>query len=115
MTAPQRAELARRQAELLRALLADGDVPAGFDPDRVAVEARALLSKRRGIVAMLRPDLVDSLGERFRPLFDTYGRGRPRTDGSRMREDAAAFAEWLADRGELPTRTKRRWWQRADQ
>ena len=38
MTRPQRERLAAAQAELLRALLADGAVPEGFDADRVRVE-----------------------------------------------------------------------------
>ena len=113
MTQPQRESLAAQQTELLRALLGDGAPPAGFDPERLRVEARALLNKRRGIVAMLRPDVADALGERFRPLFDTYARAHPRQAGSRAREDAAAFAEWAVARGELAPPRKRRWWRRA--
>ncbi|WP_199443909.1 hypothetical protein [Umezawaea beigongshangensis] len=107
----QRERLAAAQAGLLRALLAGGDVPEGFDPQRIAVEARALLAKRRGIVAMLRPDVADELGERFRPLFDAYATAHPREAGSRARQDAAAFAEWAEERGEL-TPPRRRWWRR---
>ena len=40
-----RAELARRQAELLHALLADGPAPAGFDASRLRVEANVLRRK----------------------------------------------------------------------
>ncbi|MEU5696387.1 hypothetical protein [Actinosynnema sp. NPDC020468] len=112
MTAPQRAELARAQTELLRALLADGAVPEGFDRDRVAIEARALLNKRRGVVRMVRPDLADTLGDRFRPLFDAYSRANPKHEDTRMRQYAAAFAEWLVTQGELEPPRKRRWWQR---
>ncbi|MEU4445824.1 hypothetical protein AB0K14_31170 [Actinosynnema sp. NPDC050801] len=113
MTRPQRERLAAAQAELLRALLADGAVPEGFDPERVRVEKRALLSKRRGIVEMLRPDVAVELGERFRPLFDAYAGAHPKEVGTRFREDAARFAEWAAARGELAPPRKRRWWQRA--
>ncbi|GAA1342894.1 hypothetical protein GCM10009660_30800 [Catellatospora bangladeshensis] len=112
MTRPQRDRLAAAQAELLRALLGDGEPPAGFDPDRLRVEARALLNKRRGIVAALRPEVADALGERLRPLFDGYARAHPRRAGSRAREDAAAFAEWAVARGELPPPRKPRWWRR---
>ncbi|MEV5302896.1 hypothetical protein [Amycolatopsis methanolica] len=104
-----RKELAARQAELLRALLAGGPPPAGFDADRVAAEVLALRAKRRSIVADLSPDLVRTLGDRFRPLFDAYAEATPRTDGAGYRQDAANFATWLADRGELP---RRRWWSR---
>lgn len=113
MTQPQRDELAVAQAELLRALLGGGPPPDGFDPAQLRVEARSLLNKRRGIVAMLRPEVADELGERFRPLFEEYARAHPRRAGSRFREDAAAFAEWAAARGELSPPKKRRWWQRA--
>ncbi|MFJ6676443.1 hypothetical protein ACIQMJ_35525 [Actinosynnema sp. NPDC091369] len=113
MTQPQRERLAAAQADLLRALLADGDVPDGFDPERVRVEKRALLAKRRGIVAALRPDVAAELGERFRPLFDAYAAAHPKEVGTRFREDAARFAEWAVARGELQPPKKKRWWQRA--
>jgi cation transport regulator ChaB len=107
----QRARLAQAQAELLAALLADGPTPAGFDEQRLRVEANSLLAKRRGIVAMLNPDVADELGERFRPLFTQYARAHPRRSGSRAREDAADFVAWARARGALAT-PKRRWWQR---
>ncbi|MEJ2853034.1 MULTISPECIES: hypothetical protein [unclassified Saccharothrix] len=112
MTQPQRERLAAQQGELLRALLGDGEPPSGFDQERLRVEARALLNKRRGIVAALRPDLADVLGDRFRPLFDSYARAHPRQAGTRFREDAAAFADWAVARGELPAPRKQRWWRR---
>ncbi|WP_158842746.1 hypothetical protein [Saccharothrix deserti] len=112
MTQPQRDRLGAAQAELLRALLADGEVPAGFDEERVRIEKRALLNKRRGIVEMLRPDVAAELGERFRPLFDAYARAHPKEVGTRFREDAARFAEWAVARGES-TAPKKRWWRRA--
>ncbi|OLF15551.1 hypothetical protein [Actinophytocola xanthii] len=91
-------DLAARQAELVRALLADGPVPAGFDPDRVRAEAAALLAKRRGVAARLRPDLAATLGDRFRPLFDTWARENPRRAGESFRADLDAFARWLQER-----------------
>jgi hypothetical protein len=113
MTQPQRDRLAAAQAELLRALLSDGDVPSGFDEDRVRIEKRALLNKRRGIVERLRPDVAAELGERFRPLFDTYATAHPKEDGTRFRGDAARFAEWALARGALTPPKKKRWWRRA--
>ncbi|MCG8923123.1 hypothetical protein [Lentzea sp. CC55] len=104
-----RARLAARQAELLTALLANGPAPAGFDEQRLAVERRTLLSKRRGIVRMLGPAVADELGERFRPLFDAYAVEHPRRAGSRAREDAASFAEWCRAAGELSAKRKARW------
>lgn len=102
-----REDLAARQAELLRALLAGGEPPAGFDVTRIHIEVRALRAKRRSIVADLRPDLPLSLGERFGALFDTYAAATPRPDGIGYRQDADNFATWLYDRGELP-RPRRR-------
>ncbi|UJW31356.1 hypothetical protein L3Q67_40250 [Saccharothrix sp. AJ9571] len=104
-----RKDLAARQAELMRALLAGGTPPAGFDPGRIGVEVRALRSKRRRVVAYLRPELPQELGDRFVPLFDEYAAGHPRAEGVRMRQDAEDFAAWLVARGELK-RPRRRWW-----
>lgn len=112
MNDTQRERLAAAQAELLRAVLADGAVPAGFDERRLKIEARSLLAKRRGIVAMLDPEVADALGERFRPLFDGYARAHPRRSGSRAREDAADFAHWAREQGELPPVPRRRWWRK---
>ncbi|MGW6449246.1 hypothetical protein [Lentzea sp. NPDC055074] len=108
-----RERLAAKQAELLNALLSNGPVPPGFGEQRLAVERRALLSKRRGIVRMLGPAVADELGDRFRPLFDAYAVEHPRRSGSRAREDAASFAQWCRDSGELSAKRKARWkfWQ----
>lgn len=102
-----REELARGQAELLRALLADGPPPEGFDPARLAVEADALVAKRRRIAETLRPDLVRALAGRFAERFESYARVHPRRTGIGARQDAAEFERWLRERGHLPRR--RRW------
>ncbi|WP_447006553.1 hypothetical protein ACRAKI_08790 [Saccharothrix isguenensis] len=115
MTQPQRDRLAAAQAGLLRALMADGAPPPGFDEDRLRIEKRALRNKRRGIVEMLRPDVADELGDRFRPVFDAYAEAHPKEDGVRFREDAARFAEWAVAQGHLPPPKKKRWWHRATQ
>jgi hypothetical protein len=95
-------DLAARQAELVRALLAEGPVPAGFDPDRVRAEATALLAKRRRVTARLRPDLAAALGERFRPLFDCWARDNPHRSEVSFRSDVDAFARWLHHSGHHP-------------
>jgi hypothetical protein len=107
-----REELAAQQAALLRAVLAGGEVPPGFDGDRVAIEAKALLSKRRRVIGQLRPDVRAAMGERYNALFDEYARAFPRVTGQRWRDDAAAFAGWLEARGELK-RPRRFTWLRA--
>jgi hypothetical protein len=109
MTGPQREQLAAAQAELLRALLTDAAPPAGFDPERLRVEANALRSKRRGVVAMLQPDACAELDDRFVPLFNEFARSHPKSTGTRARQDAQDFVAWLYAEGHL---AKPRWWQR---
>jgi len=45
-----RDELARRQEELVRALVAGGPVPAGLDPSAVAATGEVCRRKRRHVV-----------------------------------------------------------------
>jgi hypothetical protein len=107
-----RAELAARQRELVRALLAGGPVPDGFDAHRLDVEARSLRSTRRSVAARLRPDLVDALGDRFRPLFDAWAVDHPKPSGSSFRTDLGRFEAWLYAGGHLePPRARRRWFR----
>jgi len=89
-----RAGLARRQAELLAALVADGPVPDGFDRRQVHVQARGLAAKRRDTVARVAPEVQRILGAEFGPLFLRYARRGPSSGG--YRADARAFAEWAA-------------------
>ncbi|MEU4668507.1 hypothetical protein AB0F91_11135 [Amycolatopsis sp. NPDC023774] len=103
-----REELAARQAALLDALLTGAPPPPGFAPERLRVEADVLLAKRRRLMAYLRPNLAESLGERFAPLFDAYAATHPKTDTIRAREYADAFATWVADRE--PAK-RRRWFR----
>jgi hypothetical protein len=112
VTEPARADLAARQAALLAALTADGPCPEGFDPARLRAQAEALRAKRRRVVAALRPDLPPLLGERFGALFEEYARARPRRTGTGARDDAAAFAGWLAERDEVTARRRRWSWRR---
>ncbi|WP_218671184.1 hypothetical protein [Microbispora sp. GKU 823] len=70
--AEARAALAAAQAELLAALVAGGRVPDGFDPGRVAVQARGLLAKRRGSVRPRRPRPRRGPRRRVRRLFAEY-------------------------------------------
>jgi hypothetical protein len=115
MTQPQRNRLAEAQGELLRALLADGPVPAGFAPDRLRVEADVLRSKRRRVVAMVEPEACAELDDRFVALFDEYARSHPRATGSRARDDARDFVVWLRQHRHLarPGRfnwARWKWW-----
>jgi hypothetical protein len=97
-----RERLAARQAELVRALLTAGPVPAGFDEHRVRVEATALNNKRRRIAEQLRPDLADALEDRFVPLFNRWAATHPHRVGVSFHADLDAFATWLTTHGHLP-------------
>lgn len=111
-----RAELAARQRELVRALLAGGPVPDGFDAHRVDVEARSLRSTRRSVAARLRPDLIEALGDRFRPLFDAWAIDHPKPAGTSFRTDLDRFEAKLYADGHLePPRAPRRWFRRRGQ
>lgn len=96
-----RANLAARQAELLDALVAEGDEPEGFDPERLRTQARMLLVKRRRVVSGHCPELVRRLGARFDPLFDQYGREHPPRAERSARDDAFQFHGWLVRQGVL--------------
>ncbi|AUI57786.1 hypothetical protein [Amycolatopsis sp. BJA-103] len=101
MTSP-RERLAGQQAELLKALLAGGDPPAGFDADRLRIEANVLRNKQSRLAVYLRPDLAEALGDRFGALFREYATAHPKTDTIRARAYADAFGTWLVERGEIP-------------
>jgi hypothetical protein len=97
-----REELARQQAELLHALLADGPAPAGFDASRLRVEANVLRRKHGKVLAYQRPELAEALGERYGPLFAEFAAHRPKSAAEHSHAYADAFTEWLVEAGHLP-------------
>ncbi|TPQ22953.1 DUF692 domain-containing protein [Streptomyces sporangiiformans] len=111
-TEPARQRLALAQAALLSALVAGTPVPEGFDRARLAVQARALASKRADVVAKVAPELPEILAGTYRTAFLAYTHGHPMTDG--YRHDAMAFAEYLLLDGRLEDadvhRKVRDWW-----
>ncbi|GAA4838938.1 HvfC/BufC family peptide modification chaperone [Saccharopolyspora rosea] len=106
-----RDDLAARQAALLDALLAGGQAPPGFDADRLDLQARMLVAKRRGVLAKRCPELVDRLGEEFAALAEEYCRDNPRRTAA-DRGDAEAFHDWLAGRGLVPARRRQSFFRR---
>lgn len=97
-----REDLARRQADLLAALVADGPAPAGIDPERVAFEAAALRAKRRRVLARLLPaDVHAALGDDLAPRLDAWIAAHPRGSGTSMRADADAFAATVRTGGRV--------------
>ncbi|MER5220691.1 DUF692 domain-containing protein [Streptomyces flaveus] len=109
---PARQRLALAQAALLSALVAGTPAPEGFDRTRLAVQARALASKRADVVAKVAPELPEILAGAYRPQFLAYAHGHPMTDG--YRHDALAFAEHLLLHGRLEDADVQRklsnWW-----
>lgn len=101
-----RRRLAAAQTALLGALVADGPAPAGFDPARLEVQRRALVAKRASVIAGIAPDLPRILGDRYRPAFAAYARGRPMTDG--YRPDAMRFVAHLLESDSTLSRHQRR-------
>jgi hypothetical protein len=97
-----REDLARRQAELLHALLADGPPPPGFDASRLRIEANVLRRKHGRVLAYQRPELAETLGERFGPLFAQFNASRPKKAAERSGAYADEFVTWLIAEGHLP-------------
>lgn len=108
-----RERVALAQAALLSSLVAGTPVPEGFDRARLAVQSRALASKRADVVAKVAPELPGILGRlAYRTAFLAYAQERPMTGG--YRRDALDFAEdlLLGQRVEEPFRRKQLtdWW-----
>ncbi|MEU6727448.1 hypothetical protein ABZ917_27420 [Nonomuraea wenchangensis] len=111
--AAARARLAEAQGRVVRALVAAGDAPDGFDPARLRAQAESLVAKRRSVVARLRPDAAVAAGPDLAAEFAAYARAR-REPPPHYRADADDFAAWLRERGRLPEPPRRRapWWRR---
>ncbi|MFJ3336521.1 DUF692 family multinuclear iron-containing protein [Streptomyces sp. NPDC086766] len=108
-----RQRVALAQTALLSALVAGTPAPEGFDRVRLGVQARALASKRAGVVAKVAPELPVILGEGYRSAFLDYAHGHPMTGG--YRRDAMEFAAFLLDAGRPrdveARRVLREWWR----
>ena len=87
-------ELAARQLSLVQALVAGGAPPAGVDPDRVRIQAQALVRKRSRSVARHRPELAASLGADFWPAFQRYAAANP-TPPANTPSDTKRFARYM--------------------
>ncbi|WP_018564414.1 DUF692 domain-containing protein [Streptomyces sp. PsTaAH-124] len=110
---PVRQRLALAQTALLSALVAGTPAPEGFDRARLRVQARALASKRAGVVAKVAPELPVILGDGYRTAFLAYAQRHPMRGGYRL--DAMAFTEslLLAGRPEDPAARRKlhHWWR----
>lgn len=95
MSAPDRAAYAARQAQLLEALLRDGEPPAGFDAARAGAAGRSLRRKRGRAVARAWPALALALGDAFDARFDAFARTVDVPASGGTLEDGLAFARAL--------------------
>jgi hypothetical protein len=93
----ERARLAEAQAELVRALVAGGPAPAGFDAARLALAARSLANKRRQETAHAWPALARCLGDDFAERFSAFAREPLPARGGPL-ADGRAFAATLPAR-----------------
>jgi hypothetical protein len=93
-----REELARRQAQLVDALVGGGTVPEGFDEFGVRATEAALLRKRAGEVGARWPALRGQFGPQWSVEFGRWARGRAPRGSWR---DGWDFARHLAADGRL--------------
>lgn len=90
----ERDELAARQLSLVTALVAGGPPPVGVDPERVRLQALALLSKRfRSVVRR-----CSGLGADLWPAFQRYVAADPSTPTGTS-DDAQRFTRYLREAG----------------
>jgi hypothetical protein len=102
MLSERRQKLLDAQRALALALQGGGEVPKGFEPERVALAAEGLRFKRAQAAARAWPALKRNLGEGFAREFAAYAAScaTPETP----RKDSLGFATFLAERGRLPNR-----------
>jgi hypothetical protein len=93
-----RDDLARRQAALVAALVAGGELPQGFDGPRVRATEDALLRKRASEVGARWPTLRVQFGPQWIVEFGQWARGRSPQGSWR---DGWDFARHLAAQGRL--------------
>jgi hypothetical protein len=98
----ERAELAARQADLVRALSAGGPPPEGFAAERVRACAAALAVKRARAVARAWPGLAQALGPSFGEQFQEFAGRTPLPARGGPLADGLAFCRALAARRQLP-------------
>lgn len=101
MSDDARQQLALTQAQLLGALVAGTDAPAGFDAEHLTAAAESLVSKRACAVARVWPRLACAIGDEFAARFASYARAHPLThDGSPL-ADGRGFVAWLERAGRM--------------
>jgi hypothetical protein len=89
------------QTALLRALVADGPVPEGFDADDVGALTHSLSHKRSRLAATAWPRLADCLGVRFEPMFQEHVAPTPQRASHAALNDGFTLARWAEGQGLL--------------
>jgi len=84
--------LGHQQEQLMRALVAGGPIPPGFDRAAVRATASVLLRKRAGLVAAQYPWLPSACGPDFTERFEEWADSRPKISAT---DDAIGFARYL--------------------
>jgi hypothetical protein len=74
---PPGPDLAARQQALVAALVAGGELPAGFDPAALLATRTALRRKRAGDVARAWPLLAAAYGDAWPATFAAWAADRP--------------------------------------
>jgi hypothetical protein len=95
MLTDARQRLAAAQAELVRALVSAGPIPAGFDASRIRATARSLVNKRRQALARAWPALVHGVGDGFLERFNAFAADHPLPVSANSLADGRAFLAWL--------------------
>lgn len=105
-----RSRLASAQAALVHALVAGGEPPAGFTPERLRLAAQSLLNKRVREVAQAWPALLDALNDRFAPRFRDFARTTPPPAAGGPLADGRAFLNTLAAHEQTDAVLRARLW-----
>jgi hypothetical protein len=79
----------------VRALTGAGEVPAGFDRERIERAARSLINKRRVEVARAWPATVAALGETYVERFNAFASQTPPPEQGGPLADGRAFLATL--------------------
>jgi hypothetical protein len=97
-----RADLARRQAELVSALVRGEAPPPGFDEERLRAAAAGLRTRRAHAIAKAWPRLARALGPDFPAAVERHVRRSPSAPPSGPRGDGRELARMLQGEGRLP-------------
>jgi hypothetical protein len=99
MQTAARERLAKAQGDLVRALVAQGPIPAGFDEKMLRVAARSLVNKRRQQTARSWPQLAKIFGDKYPELFTNYAQSHSLPVCASPSGDGREFLRWMETQG----------------